>query len=201
MYNLTAHCGFCLGFFLTFLAKLFTMVFILSPIINKGFIMHSDPVQSPPKLKIPSDKKRPIVGVGVTVFRPHPEKNNGDNNGGHLQILMLQRPDGVWTIPGGKQELWESYHDCGRREILEETGIEVTLCPDYCAVSDLITPPIHYVLLTLTGWADSHTITVEKSPDIADVQWLDVDDALALPLWHRTTEVILESRDHLLGKM
>ena len=155
----------------------------------------------PPNVKIPSDKKRPIVGVGVTVFRPHPTKGNGEKGTDNLQILMLQRPDGVWTIPGGKQELWETYHDCGKREILEETGITVTICPDYCAISDLIKPPIHYVLLTLTGWADSYDITIEKSDDIAHVQWIDVDEAIALPLWHRTTEVIIESRDHLLSKV
>ena len=161
--------------------------------------MHRDTHPSPPTVKIPSDKKRPIIGVGVTVFRPHPDGQNRGDNRKNLQILMLQRPDGVWTIPGGKQELWETYHDCGRREIREETGIDVTICPDYCAISDLIKPPIHYLLLTLTGWANSHDITVEKSDDIAHVQWMDIDDAIALPLWDRTIEVIIESRDHLLN--
>ena len=151
------------------------------------------PKDSNLKIKVPSDKKRPIIGVGVTVFRKPPETHNT------LQILMLQRPDGVWTLPGGKQELWETVHDCGRREILEETGIEVDICPDYCALSDFMQPPVHYLLVTLTGWAKTHDIVVEQSDDIADVQWMDVDKAMALSIWDRTKEVIKESKAHLLS--
>ena len=156
------------------------------------------------KLKVPSDKKRPIIGVGVTVFRHKPETQNHHSPtkaGDSLQILMLQRPDHIWTIPGGKQELWETVYECGRREILEETGIDVDICPDYCVLSDFMQPPVHYLLVTLTGWAKSHAITIEQSDDIAHVQWMDVDKALSLPLWDRTIEVIIESRDHLLNKV
>ena len=155
-------------------------------------------MDSHPALKIPSDKKRPIIGVGVTVFRPHPDNPHPDIKD-TLQILMLQRPNGTWTIPGGKQELWETVHECGRREILEETGISVDICPDYCALNDFMQPPVHYLLVTLTGWATSDDITVEDSADIATVEWMDVDTVLEMPLWDRTKHVIKESRDHLLS--
>ena len=152
-----------------------------------------------PDIKIPSDKKRPIIGVGVTVFRNKPNAQSSDApNDAPLEILMLQRPNGIWTIPGGKQELWETVHDCGRREILEETGIDVDICPHYCALSDFMQPPVHYLLVTLTGWATSHDITIEQSHDIADVQWMDVDTVITMPIWDRTREVIIQSRDHLL---
>lgn len=54
----------------------------------------------------------PIVGVGVIVLR------NG-------KIAMGQRRQkGVWTLPGGKVDPFESIVEGGRRELTEETGLD-----------------------------------------------------------------------------
>lgn len=52
-----------------------------------------------------------LVGVAVLVF-------NNQN-----EILLQQKQNGVWAIPGGFMELEESAEEAGRREILEETGL------------------------------------------------------------------------------
>ncbi|MGN7477774.1 NUDIX hydrolase [Solibacillus silvestris] len=54
-----------------------------------------------------------LVGAGVAVFN---EKG---------EILLQKGSDGVWGVPGGFVELGESTEEAGRREVLEETGIEV----------------------------------------------------------------------------
>jgi 8-oxo-dGTP diphosphatase len=45
------------------------------------------------------------------------------------EVLLMHRvkePNlGLWTAPGGKVELMESPHDTARREMAEETGLEV----------------------------------------------------------------------------
>ncbi|EEL50820.1 MULTISPECIES: NUDIX hydrolase [Bacillus cereus group] len=41
------------------------------------------------------------------------------------QILLQKRKSGVWGVPGGFIELGESTEEAGRREVLEETGIEI----------------------------------------------------------------------------
>ncbi len=41
------------------------------------------------------------------------------------QILLPQRRNGMWGVPGGFVELGESTEEAGRREVLEETGIEI----------------------------------------------------------------------------
>ncbi len=60
--------------------------------------------------------QRPVAGVGVVVLRED-------------QVLMIRRGreprKGQWSIPGGKQELGETWHDTAIREVLEETGIEI----------------------------------------------------------------------------
>nr|WP_245345465.1 NUDIX domain-containing protein [Halobacillus andaensis] len=41
------------------------------------------------------------------------------------QILLQNRNDGTWGLPGGLQELGESLEETGRREVGEETGLIV----------------------------------------------------------------------------
>jgi ADP-ribose pyrophosphatase YjhB (NUDIX family) len=53
-----------------------------------------------------------LTGVGVGVFN---EKG---------EILLQKNLNGRWGIPGGFMELGESAEEAGRREVLEETGIQ-----------------------------------------------------------------------------
>lgn len=41
------------------------------------------------------------------------------------EFLLQKRSDGLWGVPGGFMELGESTEEVGRREVFEETGIEV----------------------------------------------------------------------------
>ena len=60
--------------------------------------------------------ERPLVGVGVVVLR-------GDT------VLLVRRGRepgrGRWALPGGAQRLGETVEEAGRRELREETGLEV----------------------------------------------------------------------------
>ncbi|NRD76751.1 NUDIX domain-containing protein [Bacillus sp. BRMEA1] len=58
---------------------------------------------------------RPLILVGAVV-------GVIDEQG---RILLQQRPNGVWGLPGGLLELEESAEEAARREVYEETGIEV----------------------------------------------------------------------------
>lgn len=41
------------------------------------------------------------------------------------RILLQRRPEGIWALPGGLLELEESAEQAARREVFEETGVEI----------------------------------------------------------------------------
>ncbi len=59
---------------------------------------------------------RPKVGVGVCVVKDG-------------KVLLGQRlnahGEGSWSFPGGHLEFGESWEECARREVLEETGLRI----------------------------------------------------------------------------
>ena len=57
---------------------------------------------------------RPVIVAGAGVILVN-EKN---------EILLQKRADnGFWDYPAGSMELGESFEECARREVLEETGL------------------------------------------------------------------------------
>ena len=58
---------------------------------------------------------RPLIMAGACVLILN-EKN---------QLLLQKRADnGYWGYPGGALELGESFEECAKREVIEETGLE-----------------------------------------------------------------------------
>lgn len=58
---------------------------------------------------------RPLILVGAVVGVIDPQG----------KILLQKRPEGIWGLPGGLLELGESAEEAGRREVFEETGVEI----------------------------------------------------------------------------
>ena len=58
---------------------------------------------------------RPLILAGA-VAAVLDEKGN---------ILLQKRPEGTWALPGGLLELDESAEEAARREVFEETGVEI----------------------------------------------------------------------------
>ena len=134
---------------------------------------------------------RPIVGVGVVVFR-------GDD------ALLIRRGTppriGQWSLPGGAQELGETVEQAARRELREETAIEAGQLR-LIDVVDLITHDDddasvarHYTLIDFaTEWQSSEP-DADGAPiaggDATAVRWVPLAELDRYGMWDETLRVI-----------
>lgn len=143
--------------------------------------MTTCPYSHPPSR--PSD--RPIVGVGVVVFK-------------NRSVLLIRRGKpprlGEWSIPGGAQKLGETTLSTAFREVREETGITIEAA-ELLDVIDSIhrdeeTGAIqqHYTLVDYVARWQSGTPC--GMSDAAHAAWVAIDDIDNLPMWSETRRII-----------
>lgn len=131
--------------------------------------------------------KRPILGIGALIFKGK-------------RILLAQRGKqpllGWWSLPGGVLETGESLVDGIRREVREETGLEVKPV-EIATVFERIMPDdkgrteYHYVLIDyvcrVTGG------TAQPATDVSALAWVREEELESYRLTEGTLPVIREA--------
>ena len=104
------------------------------------------------------------------------------------KVLMLRRQDnGKWTLPGGTMELNESLIECAIREVQEESGIKVIITDILGTYTD---PEIRIAYsdgevrreFTIVYIGKAHNTAVEIDSESSAYRWVDLKDALSLPM-------------------
>jgi ADP-ribose pyrophosphatase YjhB (NUDIX family) len=136
---------------------------------------------------------RPWVGIGVVAFKED-----------RVLLIRRGRPPraGEWSLPGGAQRLGEGAEAAARRELREETGIEVGPLR-LLAVVDAITPGepglgprFHYTIIDYAArWTAGEAMA---GGDVTEAIWADADALAPFGLWPEALRVIAEAR-RLLG--
>jgi 8-oxo-dGTP diphosphatase len=124
---------------------------------------------------------RPWVGIGVVAFQDD-------------RVLLVQRGKpprlGQWSLPGGAQHLGERAEAAARRELLEESGIEVGPL-ELAAVVDAVVADddgrvrFHYTIVDYCGRRTAGE--ARPGDDVAAVAWAAPED---LPDYDLTPDVL-----------
>ncbi|MGI8701978.1 MAG: NUDIX hydrolase [Nocardioidaceae bacterium] len=103
---------------------------------------------------------------------------------GRLLVVRRGRPPGIglWSIPGGRVEPGEALADAVRREVLEETGLDVDVATVAGTVLIPAASPGDSYLVTdfhATVTAGSPTLPV-AGDDAAEARWVSQQELVAL---------------------
>ena len=126
----------------------------------------------------------PISTVGALIFNPARE----------VLMIRTHKWSNLWGIPGGKIKWGEPAEDALRREVMEETGLQIrdiqfVLVQD-CIHSKEFFRDAHFVLLNYTANSDGGLVTLNDEAE--EYQWLTPKAASDLPL-NTPTRILLES--------
>jgi ADP-ribose pyrophosphatase YjhB (NUDIX family) len=125
------------------------------------------------------ETRHPVVTVGGLIF----------DDSGRVLMIRTHKWSNLWGIPGGKTKWGEASEDALRREILEETALEVcdiqfVLVQD-CIHSKEFYRDAHFVLLNYTCRV-SGPAAVRLNDEAREFRWVQIPDAQQLPLNHPT---------------
>jgi len=130
----------------------------------------------------------PVPTVGALIF----------NASGQVLMLRTHKWSNLWGIPGGKVKWGESCTDALRREIKEETHLEVdqivfVLVQD-CIHSKEFYRDAHFILLNYTCRCVSEPV-VRLNDEACEFRWVTLSEALEMPINQPTRKLLLASLD------
>src|SRR5579863_2258042 len=132
--------------------------------------------------------KHPLVGVGALIFT---------RSGRRGPILLVERAGeplkGYWSLPGGLVETGESIEDAVRREVREETGLQVELLSRF----DIF----ERIMRDAEGRAEYHYVLVDyicrvaggaprAGDDVSRLEWVQRPELRNYKLTEGTLEAI-----------
>lgn len=133
--------------------------------------------------------ERPIVGIGAVVL-------------GAAGVVLIQRGKpprvGSWSLPGGAQKLGESVIDAARREVAEETRLDVDVLGlvdvvDSIRRDDAGEVQYHYTLVDVAAVVTGGALS--PGSDAQDARWFSHEELASMELWSETRRVIELARE------
>jgi ADP-ribose pyrophosphatase YjhB (NUDIX family) len=134
---------------------------------------------------------RPVPGVGALII---------DND----RILLVERGreplKGYWSLPGGAVETGERLEDALRREVREETGLEVEVVRmieifERIMADDEGAVKYHYILIDYICRPIGGNL--QASDDASRAEWFTEDEVGALQITRGTPAVIAKAFEWL----
>lgn len=129
-----------------------------------------------------------VLAAGGLVWRRGP--------GGELEVVLVHRPRyDDWSWPKGKLDPGESDEDAARREVFEETTLQVELGPELISTTYLDKSGKHkrvrYWAMTVAAGDPSAANEVDQAV------WVTADEAASRLTYERDVKVLESLRQHV----
>ncbi len=131
--------------------------------------------------------KYPEPTVGAVIFNPEDK----------ILLCQSHKWDNQYVIPGGHIELGEPMEEALKREIWEETGLEIydiqLISLKESIFSDKFYKKKHFIFIDFMCKTDSSKVTLDNEAE--DYKWVALEDIDDLPLGGFTKDLLLEIRN------
>ncbi len=116
-------------------------------------------------------EQRPQVACGAIIYRDNKE----------IFLGKSTKWNGLWSVPSGHLETGETFEECIKREVKEETGMEIDEI-EFLQVQEMIhpkeySPNKHLVLIDLCARVTKDKVILNKEEHTL-FQWIDAKKAL-----------------------
>jgi 8-oxo-dGTP diphosphatase len=116
--------------------------------------------------------REPVLAIGAVIVEDD-------------RLLLIKRGQppgkGRWSLPGGRVEPHETLEDAVRRELTEETGIDVEPT-GLLGTAERIAPGWHYVILDFSAEIVPNGKPLVAGDDADAVRFVPISEVLGLPL-------------------
>ena len=121
-----------------------------------------------------TNQQFPEPTVGALIFNPE----------GKLLLVKTHKWKGKYTIPGGHVELGEGLLDALKREILEETGLELIkskfLCYQEFIYDESFYEKRHFIFFDFICYVNNGQVQLNN--EAQEFVWVDIKEAYSYPI-------------------
>jgi len=145
------------------------------------------------------ENKKMGCGFGVMIIK-YGKVLLGQRHVDPEKASSLMNGEGTWTMPGGKLDFGESFENGARREVLEETGINVDIKDlKVISLTNDIVPTAHFVTVGLLCTNCNDDAKVMEPDEITQWKWFDLEN-LPEPLFEPSRKILKNYKDKVFYK-
>jgi tRNA nucleotidyltransferase (CCA-adding enzyme) len=126
---------------------------------------------------------------GVIIYQDNPDTR---------YLIVKSKANGHWGFPKGHIEEDETEIDAARREVKEETGLDVVIHEDFkLSMEYMISQSaIRKEVILFLGTPTSTSVTIQES-EIAMCKWATFTDTLKLFVYENQKEILTQAHEFL----
>ena len=132
-------------------------------------------------------EKKMGVGVGVVLLKDG-KILLGKRNQDPKKAGSVFNSSGTWTLPGGKMEFGESFEETAKREVMEETGIEVKNLKLISVTNDM-SNAAHFVTIGFLSTEFEGSPIAREIEEITEWKWFGMN-GLPSPMYDISVKIL-----------
>jgi bis(5'-nucleosidyl)-tetraphosphatase len=112
-------------------------------------------------------------------------------------LVVKSKANGHWSFPKGHMEKDESEKETARREVLEETGLNIILLDEFrTKIEYQLTESTLKEVILFIGITSAQSVNIQQE-EIEEFKWLNYKEMLDLLTFENSKKILIEVKNFL----